>query len=232
MRLALFDVDGTLLPNPSGESRLFWHLVSRGCLGPRQFGSALGFMWRHLRSDRHALKRNKAYLAGVSVAEIDALAARFVAAAFVPRLRQAVVERLEVHRRAGDVLALLTGMPDLLAAPLAAALKVTIVRATRCATSAAVFAARPPLRHPFGADKLRLAAELAAELGLDFAACTAYADSIHDLALLEKVGCTLAVHPDAALERLARARSWEILDADTSWRQIRRLAGRFSGPSL
>jgi phosphoserine phosphatase len=75
--------------------------------------------------------------------------------------------------------------------------------------------------HPFAADKVDLAAELAARLGTNLELTTAYADSAHDLKLLEAVGSPVAVRPDAKLLRAARANAWAVIAT-----QVRRTAAR------
>jgi HAD superfamily hydrolase (TIGR01490 family) len=56
---------------------------------------------------------------------------------------------------------------------------------------------------------------LAAAEGLDLTRCAAYSDSVNDLPMLSTVGHPVAVNPDGALRREARARQWEIRDFRT-----------------
>ena len=88
MRLAIFDVDGTLVRGSS--ERLFWrYLAARGRQGPRQIAAYLLFLVRYLPTGGiHTLKKNKAYLCGLERADVAALAAEFVATRLVPRLRE------------------------------------------------------------------------------------------------------------------------------------------------
>ncbi len=65
-----------------------------------------------------------------------------------------------------------------------------------------------------GAHKLVLATALAAQLGADLQLATAYADSAHDMALLEAVGSPVAVRPDRTLLRAARANAWDVIETD------------------
>jgi HAD superfamily hydrolase (TIGR01490 family) len=69
-----------------------------------------------------------------------------------------------------------------------------------------------PLRIALGEEKAVALRELAAREGYDLAACTAYSDSISDLPFLETVGHPVAVNPDPALRRTARARGWPVLE--------------------
>jgi HAD superfamily phosphoserine phosphatase-like hydrolase len=213
MSLVLVDLDGTLLPGASSERRFIARLLAHRRLGPAQLASALSFLLRHWPAyGVAAFKKNKAYLAGLPVAEVAALAGAFVHQDIEPRLRGALVRRIERHRRMGDVVALLSGAPDFIVAPLAAHLDVALWRATRCAQRDGRFLAEPPFRHPFAEDKLRYASEICAAVGVGLDECTAYADSADDLPLLHRVGRPVAVAPDRGLARVARREDWEVLD--------------------
>ena len=205
-------MDGTLLRGASSERLFIGHLLRTGRLGPRQVAAAMLFGLRHWREyGRQTSKKNKAYLAGLAVSEVQQVAEAFVRDRLVPHMRDALVERLMGHRRAGDWVALLTGTPDFIAIPLGQAVGAVAVRATRCATRNGVFLSAPPLEHPFGQRKVRAAAALCAELGTPVSSCVAYADSAYDLPLLERVGRPVAVHPDQRLRQAATRRGWEVL---------------------
>jgi hypothetical protein len=78
MRLAIFDIDGTLVRGSS--ERLFWgYLAARGRQGPRQISAYLLSLFRNLPSGGiHALKTNKSYLCGLASADVAELAEEFV----------------------------------------------------------------------------------------------------------------------------------------------------------
>jgi phosphoserine phosphatase len=223
MALAFVDLDGTLLRGASCERAFIAHLLRRGALGPRQILAAATFTLRWaVPFGRHVLKKNKAWLADLDISEIDRIAAGFD---LTRRLRPAMLVELERARDAGRSIVLLTGAPDFLAAPLAAAIGADGCCATLCARTACAYGAAPPPRHPFGREKLLLAQALAAEAGCRLAACSAYADSLHDLPLLKAVGEPVAVAPDRALRRIAQASGWRILDGVAMNRPTRSAAG-------
>jgi HAD superfamily hydrolase (TIGR01490 family) len=211
MTLAIFDIDGTLVEG-STERRFWRYLVAHGHQGPRQ---VLAYCWFWLRycAAYGALtaKKNKAYLAWLPTARVEALAARFVAAEIVPRLYAPAVHRLQQHLRRGDTVVLLSGTLEPIARALAAALGVEHVRATICRIGNGHYLAGPPVVHPFGADKLELAREIAAELGANLKEASAYGDSRHDLRLLSAVGYPVAVLPDGPLLATARGNRWDII---------------------
>jgi HAD superfamily hydrolase (TIGR01490 family) len=211
MKLAIFDIDGTLVEG-STERRFWRYLVRHGRQGPRQLLKYCWF-WLRFRSvyGAETAKKNKAYLAGLAVAEVDSLASEFVTTEILPRLYAPAVARLKQHLRHGDTVALISGTLEPIARALAAALGVLHVRATVCRQRDGIYLASPPKVHPFAAVKLTLAAELAAQLRADLRHASAYGDSRHDLALLEAVGNPVAVRPDGPLLATARGNRWDII---------------------
>ncbi len=65
--------------------------------------------------------------------------------------------------------------------------------------------------HPFGATKLEIASEFAAEIGANLSEASAYGDSRHDLDLLQAVRDPVAVMPDRPLLETARGNRWHII---------------------
>lgn len=211
MKLAIFDIDGTLVEG-STERRFWRYLLKRGHQGPRQVLAYLLFWPRYLPVYRNqTAKKNKAYLYKLETARVRALAERFVAEEILPRLYEPAVQRLQTHLRRGDTVVLLSGTLEPIARAIAAALSVEHVRATICRERDGRYLAAPPEVHPFGAAKLEIAAQFAAEIGADLGQASAYGDSKHDLSLLEAVGDPVAVLPDRPLLATARGNRWHII---------------------
>lgn len=230
MRLAVFDIDGTLVAGPSTEKRFALHLARRGLLGPRQAFSYLGYLPRGLAQyGRHGLKKNKAYLAGLGEAELARLASAWVVEALAGAWFAPCISRVHLHRQSGDAVALLSGTPQFVAEAIGRALGVETVFGTRCAVRDGRFQARAPLSHPFGAEKVAMAAEIAAAHGAALGDVVAYADSLYDLPLFLAVGRAVAVRPDERLALEARARGWEVI-GDVRRGLLRGLARPFATP--
>lgn len=212
-RLALFDLDGTLLAGASSERRFAWHLARTGLIGPRQALSWLAFAAsRGTRRPEHVLKRNKAYLNGLPTDLVARESDRLVAAmldagAFDP----VALDALARHRRDGDRTVLLSGTLQALADAVAERLGLDAAVGTLAPVRADRHGSGEPLRHPFGAEKRALAEALAASAGIDRERVVAYGDSIHDRELLDWAGTAVAVAPDRALSRVARERDWTVL---------------------
>jgi putative phosphoserine phosphatase/1-acylglycerol-3-phosphate O-acyltransferase len=211
MKLAIFDIDGTLIRG--GSERMFWrYLVVRGRQGPRQLLAFLLFMLRYLPiGGIHTPRKNKAYLSGLKVEEVDALARDFVAEKLIHRLYEPAVQRLKEHLRRGDVVVLMSGTLHPIARALADMLGVGYVCATLTSQRNGVFLSQPPEMHPYDAAKLNLVSRLAGELNVDLKHVVAYGDSKRDLFLLSAVGEPVAVRPDPELLRVALERDWEII---------------------
>lgn len=211
MKLAIFDIDGTLVEG-STERRFWRYLLKRGHQGPRQVLAYLLFWLRYFPVYRsQTAKKNKAYLYKLETACVCALAERFVAEEILPRLYAPVVQRLQAHVRRGDTVVLLSGTLEPIARAIAAALSVEHVRATVCRERDGRYLAAPPDVHPFGAVKLELAVQFAAEVGADLSQASAYGDSQDDLSLLTAVGDPVAVLPDRPLLATARGNRWHII---------------------
>lgn len=218
MKVALVDVDGTLLiGRRSSEALFIRHLMRRGTLGPYQLGAAGWFMLRHgLRHGRHAFRKNKAYLAGLRLDEIAAIAEAFTTERLAPLVDTSLMQRLAEDRRAGARIMLLTGTPAFIAAPLARLVGADGWRAARYAVSGGKFQSMLPSEHPLGDEKVSAAAALCREAGGELADAIAYADSMHDLPLLLAVDRPVAVNPDPGLRAEAESRGWEILEGPGS----------------
>ena len=212
--LAVFDIDGTLLPHPSSERRFIRHLLAQRHLGYRQLVSWVAFVPRWRRRFGPAVwVKNKAYLNGLRLDEVSHWAAQFVTRELAPLWRSEVLDRLQEHQSRGDRIMLLSGTSQFLADAIAHVLRTDEAVGTLCDLDGGRLTDKPPLRHPFGNGKLALVAAARGRLGIEWAEVTAYGDSRHDLPLLEAVGRPVAVAPDHVLRHAAQVRGWEILAA-------------------
>jgi HAD superfamily hydrolase (TIGR01490 family) len=214
MDVAIFDIDGTLLRG-SSERRFWRYLWTHRRQGPRQLLAYVLFLLRYLPiGGIHTIKKNKAYLTGLATAEIERLAAEFVAEDFAHTAYPAVVSRLKQHVARGDLVLLLSGTLQPIARALGQTLGVAHVCATLCNESRGMLRSAPPDRHPFHRAKVPLAREFAELNGLDLRRATAYSDSYHDIELLESVGSPVVVNPDRKLLATALERGWEVVRID------------------
>jgi HAD superfamily hydrolase (TIGR01490 family) len=212
LALAIFDIDGTLVTGPTLEKRLFFLLFRGGWLQPAQLLAFARFGASHATQfGRYTMKKNKAYLAGLACADVDALVSSWVERASPGWWYPPALARLRQHQAAGDTVVLLSGTPQFVVDALARELGVKRATGTCCTAQGGRFCADPPRVHPFAEEKRELAARLCAEFGETADAMFAYGDSVHDLPLLRLAGHPVAVRPDAGLLAAAKAAGFEIL---------------------
>jgi HAD superfamily hydrolase (TIGR01490 family) len=236
---AFFDLDGTLIAEPSVERQFFANLRQRRAIRMRNYllwlARAVWLAPRGLEMVRHA---NKMYLRGVcasgSDCEVDGgqppRHGSGQAQMAVPRFFPGGVDQVAWHARQGHAIVLVSGTLAPLAREMALALTVRLaVRGV--AASVAVCATRLEERDGrwtgriageamFGEAKGRAVRRLAAEEGFALERCYAYGDSAGDRAMLDAVGRPCVVNPLAGMERLARRQEWAVL----AWTEQRKAA--------
>jgi HAD superfamily hydrolase (TIGR01490 family) len=210
--IAFFDLDRTLIATNSAKG---WvkRQVRRGTVGRRQ--AARAGLWMGLYhlgvADMDRLIRDAVReLEGDDEADLAARSLAFWHEEVVGTIRPGARAALDRHRARGDKLVILTASSPYLGEAARAALDMDAVLSNRFEVRDGRFtgAAIEPLC--FGAGKATLAAELAAEHGVDLADCAFYTDSFTDLPAMEAFGEPVAVHPDPRLLRAARKRGWRI----------------------
>jgi phosphoserine phosphatase len=215
MSIALFDVDGTLLPHPSLERRLFWNLSRRGKIPA---ASCLRWITQSVRLGpwKALSQSNKAYLRGVPVSALEN--STFLLPEFFP----AAIQRIWWHALRGDTIVLLTGT----LAPIANNVKLTLERellwrgleanlhiiATQLEVKNARCTGNVHGAPMFGEQKASALTEFAASQAIALNNCFAYGDHHADRWMLAAAGKPFAVNPTPALRSLARHHGWRILN--------------------
>ena len=155
-RLALFDIDGTLLNEPSSEKRFMLWLFLKGRIGPLRLLAYALFSLRYFpRYGLEVFAKNKSLLWRRRVRSAETLAREWAAGGLEDALHGPCLERLRNHQQGGDIVVLLSGTPSVLADAIAERLGVENVVATRMRGARAgryIFA--PPIVHRVGEAKL------------------------------------------------------------------------------
>jgi HAD superfamily hydrolase (TIGR01490 family) len=218
MRLALFDLDHTLIPFDSGMA---WtrFLVQHGRLPADAEACYLGYCEQYVAGtlDIRAMHRaSVAPLAGHSMAELSTWLAAFERqmVAQVPPSRRALVQG---HLEAGDLCAIVTATTRFVAEPFARLFGIAHLVATEPATDGSHYTGDISGEPCFREHKPhRVRAWLAARgMRLEaFEESHFYSDSMSDLALLTSVTHPVAVDPDVRLLAHAQAAGWPVLRPD------------------
>ena len=218
-KLALFDLDGTLL---TGDTDELWceFLMAEGILDRSSFEARNRDIVLRYAAGAVAPAEFCAFyastLAGRSAAEWSPWRERFVAGVIVPRLSAAAHALVAKHRDAGDRVLLTTATNRFLTEPIATLLG--IADADLIATGleeqdGRFTGANVGVLNMREGKVQRLVAWLK-ERGFGEAVlvdATFYSDSANDLPLLRAVGCAIAVDPDARLREEAEQKGWPIL---------------------
>ena len=212
--VAVFDMDGTLLPGNVIESYLWIRLPElSSARRAREIAEVARALPRWLlteRRDRGAFLRSvyRRY-EGADYDELLRIVDEDVTTTVLARLSGAAVRAVRQHRAAGHRTVLVTGAVAPLTRPVAplfdevVSADLAVGNDGRCTG----FLTRPPLVGEGRAAWLR---HRAASEGWDLAASYAYADSASDLPMLRAVGRPVAVDPDVALSRVARTSRWPV----------------------
>ncbi len=218
MRLALFDLDGTLLPGDSDHA--FGEFMVA-------LGWADGAAWR---------ERNDAFYADYQAGRLDldayvdfttsawrdrdpaqvlAVRERYLREVIAPQLHAPAFDLVQAHRDAGDLLAIVTATNEFVTAPIAAAFGVGHLIAVRLERDAQGRVTGRVRGVPsFREGKVQRVHDWLAGLGrcwADFERVSFYSDSTNDLPLLELASDPVATNPTPALAAIAQERGWRLL---------------------
>lgn len=214
--LAAFDLDGTVMATNVIETYLWTRLPELSPLGRlRELGSVVGHLPAYLgaeRRDRGVFLRSvyRRYQ-GADLAALEQFVDDEMAPFVLDRMSPDAIRRIREHRAAGHTTVLITGVIRPLTRPLAGLFDVIVAAdlATDEEGRCTGFLTGPPM---VGDSRAAWLAYYANQTGIDLSKSYAYADSHVDLPMLRAVGLPVAVSPDVALARAAKASAWSVVD--------------------
>lgn len=222
MKLALFDLDHTLLPIDSDYA---WGVFTStiGWTDPVDFNRRNDEFFAHYQAgtlDIHdyvrfataAVRRQGAVNSEVAHAD-------FMRTVVLPAIQPQAVALVRQHQQAGDEVVIITATNEFVTRPIAQAFGVQELIAVELERDTSFGGAgwiTGEIRGipSFREGKVTRLAQWLARRQLDWAdvETTFYSDSINDLSLMEKVTHPMATNPDARLRAIAVQRGWRILD--------------------
>jgi HAD superfamily hydrolase (TIGR01490 family) len=218
MKLALFDLDHTLLPLDSDQS---WgeFTLSLGWVDPDTFQAKNnGFYADYLAGclDIHAYVRfSTAAVREKGPAAAAAAHDLFMERVIRPAILPAALDLVEQHRRRGDRLVMVTATNEFVTRPIAEAFGMDVLLAVELERDGhghftGEIAGVPSLRE----GKVTRVQQWLATQGTSLAEveATFYSDSLNDLPLLEQVQQPVVTNGSAELRQTALERGWRILD--------------------
>ncbi len=215
MRLALFDLDHTLIPFDSG-SVFTRHLIACGALEASFEPRYLEYCRRYAAGDVDMVEMHR-FTVGALAAHPPAALQRWLRA-FEPAIAALVPaashELVAAHRRDGHACVLVTATTRFVAEAFARVLGLEEVLATEPAVDARGHYTGEVVGPPCFREHKRTHVEgWLARRGLrwgDVERSWFYSDSVHDLPLLAAVSDPVVVNPDPALAAHAAARGWPV----------------------
>jgi HAD superfamily hydrolase (TIGR01490 family) len=217
-RLALFDLDHTLLPIDSdyawGE---FTHEI--GWTDRDEFRRRNDEFYEHYQAgtlDVHEYVRFATHAVRErGPREAQAARERFMATVIRPAIRAEALALVRRHQQAGELAVIVTATNEFVTRPIADAFGVSELIAVELERGAdgwitGEIVGVPSLRE----GKVTRLAHWLAQRGLDWhqVEATFYSDSMNDLPLLERVDHPVATNAEARLRAIAAERGWRILD--------------------
>jgi HAD superfamily hydrolase (TIGR01490 family) len=214
-----FDVDGTLVTTNLVHPTVFYvlnqasPLRSLGKLARGLFGAPMMAL-AELRDRRTFNELLYDLYAGISEDRLLTLADEAFERVIKPNLFPGARDLVASCRDLGHDVVLVSGALDFLMERLGRYIGATDTIANRLEIHQGY--ATGKLLRPVvaGPEKARLIRDHARARGHDLDGCFAYSDSYSDVPMLSVVGQPVAVNPDAALSRMARAYHWPVINLD------------------
>ena len=217
MRLALFDLDNTLL---SGDSDYEWgqFLVEHGVLDRESYEAQNRTYYEQYVAGTLDIHEYLGFalrpLAAHAPEDLGRWHAEFMRLRILPMITPAARALVQRHLGAGELCAIITATNSFVTAPIARAFGVKHLIATEPEMCEGRFTGRVAGRPCFRDGKLARLEEWLAGMDRrlrDFEESTFYSDSHNDLPLLERVTRAVAVDPDEALAAEAARRGWPVM---------------------
>lgn len=212
-RLALFDLDNTLLAGDSDHAWGDW-LVERGIVDGRHYKETNDRFYQDYLAGRLDILAYLAFTLQVlsehPLERLQAWHREFMRERVEPMVLPAAVELVDAHRRAGDVLVIITATNDFVTAPIAARFGVHHLIATRAELHNDRYTGRVAGTPCYKDGKVIRLKEWLHAHPHTLENSVFYSDSHNDIPLLSMVDNAVAVDPDETLRREAQLRGWEV----------------------
>jgi HAD superfamily hydrolase (TIGR01490 family) len=155
--------------------------------------------------------QNKAHFAGFPRRRLTDLGRVFVETWLIDRIPEEAVHAIDVHRRRGEVVGIVSGAPEDLIRELAEPLGLDFVVGTDLDTREGILTGHVARGHISGETKVETAHKLARHFDFDLSRSSAYGNAYADRFLLSRVSRPVAVNPDERLRKLAESQGWPVL---------------------
>lgn len=219
IKLALFDLDHTLIPMDSDyewgvfTTALGWNdaaeFTRRNDVFYNQYKAGTLDIHEYISFATLAI-RNQGATKSIAAHE------EYMRTVVQKSIKNEALALVRQHQAAGDLVVIVTATNEFVVGPIAQAFGVPELIAIKlvCDPVSGWFTGEIEGTPSFREGKVTRVAQWLTERGLswDTVQATFYSDSINDLPLLEKVAHPVATNPDDRLRAIAQARGWRILE--------------------
>jgi len=209
--IAFFDLDHTILNTSSGRI-IVRSLYKHGFISRAKIRKAmiLSMIYKiGLLGAQTAVARWSKWFRGISKESIDTFSAEWFNELKL-LIREDARQEINFHKNRGGRTVMLSASPGFICSRIGEFLTMDSVICTELEVVDGKLSGRLKGKYCYGREKLVQARQYCAQSGQSMTDAYYYADSIHDLPVLEAVGNPVCVSPDAQLEKIARSKGWRI----------------------
>lgn len=214
MPLALFDLDNTLI---AGDSDHGWgeFLVAQNIVDATYYQKMNDQFYQDYQNGQLDMSAYLAFslapLGKLNPSELEPLHKQFMAEVIEPLWLPKAEALLEIHKKNGDTLIIITSTNRFVVEPICKKLGVEHLIATELEQQNNQFTGHVSGIPSFKEGKVTRLNQWLEQSGLNLEGSSFYSDSINDLPLLEIVDHPVAVDPCPQLKEIAHEREWEII---------------------
>ncbi len=216
MKLAIFDLDNTLL---AGDSDLSWgeYLVAQGVFDAQTYGEINArFYQDYVRGQLDIYAYQKFQLQVLTrypLQQVLAWRAAYVEEKIKPMIAPKSTALIAQHRAAAAELLIITATNRFITEPIAALLDIPTLIATEPEVIDGRYSGEVTGIPSYAEGKVKRLTQWAQARGIDWQAAESwfYSDSHNDIPLLEKVTHAVAVDADDILRQTAAQRGWQVM---------------------
>lgn len=218
-RIALFDLDHTLLPLDSDYQWADFMARTGRAGDPEEARRRNDDLMDRYNEGKLTAEQAAEFMLGLLAnqrpTDLAAWHEEFMSDVVRPNLTPQAIALVDQHLQAGDLCAIVTATNAFVTAPIARAFGIPHLIATDAEYKNGRYTGRIEGTPSFKEGKVIRVNQWLSSLNLtlaDFSESYFYSDSINDVPLLEIVTHPVAANPSPALREIAQARGWNVLD--------------------
>lgn len=218
-RLALFDLDHTLLPLDSDYQWADFLARSGRAGDPAEALRRNDELMDRYNAGQLSAEETYDFMLGLlaraDMSELEEWHSAYMQAVIIPAITPVALDLVNKHKQQGDLCAIVTATNEFVTTPIAKAFNIDHLVATIPEIVNNRYTGKVQGTPSFQAGKITRVNEWLHNQGLqfdDFSETWFYSDSINDLPLMEVVSHPVAVNPSPALRDHAHLHGWPVMD--------------------